>query len=166
MAPRDIIMVGASAGGFEAMQHLVEGLPPDFRASLFFVWHMALHKSSVLPQVLNRVNKIYASQVYDGELIEPNRIYVASPDHHLLVDRGRVRVTRGPKENRFRPAVDALFRSAAYAYGARVIGVDLTGALADGTAGLRMIKYRGGVAVVQDPLNNHLISRQVEESGE
>jgi two-component system, chemotaxis family, protein-glutamate methylesterase/glutaminase len=104
----------------------------------------------------------------DGEEIKTGRIYVALPDHHLLVEENRVRVTKGPKENRFRPAVDTLFRSAAYAYGARVIGVILSGALDDGTAGLWTIKQRGGMAVVQEPSDAELSSmpesalRQVE----
>jgi len=143
--------MGASAGGFEAFKQVVEALPADFQASVFIVWHMAPDIRGVLPQVLNRVNTIYAAHAYDNEPIEPNRIYVAPPDHHLLVERGRVRVTRGPKENRFRPAVDPLFRSAAYAYDQCVIGVILSGALDDGTAGLWTVKHRGGVAIVQDP---------------
>jgi two-component system chemotaxis response regulator CheB len=105
----------------------------------------------VLPEVLNRVNDIYAANGYDDEKIKPNRIYVAPPDHHLLVQDGRIRITHGPKENRFRPAVDPLFRSAAYAYGKRVIGVILSGALDDGTAGLWTVKHYGGAAIVQDP---------------
>src|SRR5262249_43628279 len=104
-----------------------------------------------LPQVLNRVNNIYAAHAYDNEPIESNRIYVARPDYHLLVNKGKVRVTHGPKENRFRPAVDPLFRSAAFTYTNRVIGVILSGALDDGTAGLWAVKHYGGMAVVQDP---------------
>lgn len=87
----------------------------------------------------------------DNDPIVFNRIYIAPPDHHLILENGYVRVTRGPKENRFRPAVDPLFRSAAYIYGSRVIGVVLTGSLDDGTAGLWTIKHRGGIAVVQSP---------------
>ncbi|HEX8637114.1 MAG TPA: chemotaxis protein CheB [Pyrinomonadaceae bacterium] len=153
MAAKNIIVIGASAGGFEAMKKIVAGLPRDFAASIFVVWHMAADIRGVLPQVLNRAATVRAAHADDGEAIVPNRIYVAPPDHHLLVERDRVRVARGPKENRFRPAVDPLFRSAAYAYGARVIGVILSGALDDGTAGLWMIKQRGGLAIVQDPLD-------------
>lgn len=153
MATRNIIVVGASAGGFEALKTLVGKLPRDFNASIFVVWHMSPDIRGVLPQVLNRAETIHAAHAYDNEPILPNRIYVAPPDHHLLVESGRVRVTRGPKENRFRPAVDPLFRSAAYAYNNQVIGVVLSGALDDGTAGLWTIKHRGGLAIVQNPLD-------------
>lgn len=152
METRNIIVIGASAGGFEALKKLVAGLP-QLQASLFIVWHMSPDIRGVLPQVLNRSGKINAAHAYDGEPIAPNRIYVAPPDRHLLVESGSVRVTRGPKENRFRPAVDPLFRSAAYTYGKRVIGVILSGALDDGTAGLWTIKHRGGLAIVQDPMD-------------
>jgi two-component system chemotaxis response regulator CheB len=151
MATRNIIVVGASAGGFEALKKLVAGLPADLEASIFIVWHMSPDVRGVLPQVLNRENTIYAAQPYDGEAIEPRRIYVAPPDRHLLIEKGRIRVTRGPKENRFRPAVDPLFRSAAYSYGSKVIGVVLSGALDDGTAGLWTVKHRGGLTIVQEP---------------
>lgn len=151
MESRNIIVIGASAGGFEALKTLVAALPADFAASLFIVWHMSPVVRGVLPQVLNRQNAIYAAHAYDQEPIQPNRIYIAPPDRHLLVADGHVRVTRGPKENHFRPAVDPLFRSAAYTYGKRVIGVILSGALDDGTAGLWLVKQRGGVAIVQDP---------------
>lgn len=109
MATRNIIVIGASAGGFEALKKPVGDLPADFEASIFIVWHMSPDVRRVLPQVLNNFDTIRAAHAYDNEPIEPNRIYVAPPDHHLLVENGRVRVTRGPKENRFRPAVDPLF---------------------------------------------------------
>lgn len=153
MATRNIIVIGASAGGFEALKKLGGDLPSDFEASIFIVWHMSPDVRGVLPQVLNRAGTVHAAHAYDGEEILPNRIYVAPPDRHLLIESGRVRVTRGPKENRFRPAVDPLFRSAAYAYNNRVIGVVLSGALDDGTAGLWTIKHRGGLAIVQNPLD-------------
>jgi two-component system chemotaxis response regulator CheB len=150
---RNIIVMGASAGGFEAFRRIVAALPADFSASIFIVWHMAPHIRSVLPHVLNRVNSIYTAHAYDNEEILPNRIYIAPPDHHLLIEEGKVRITRGPKENRFRPAVDPLFRSAAYTYGNRVVGVILSGALDDGTSGLWTIKDHGGIAVVQNPMD-------------
>ncbi len=151
MATRNIIVIGASAGGFEALKKLVGSLPKDLQASLFIVWHMSADIRGVLPQVLNRFETLHAAHAYDGEIIAPNRIYIAPPDRHLLIEKGRVRVTRGPKENRFHPAVDPLFRSAAYAYNNRVIGVILSDALDDGTAGLWTVKHRGGMAIVQDP---------------
>lgn len=153
-----IIVIGASAGGFEALKKIIKDLPPDFNASIFIVWHMSPDIRGILPQVLNRLNTIYAAHAYDKEEIKPNRIYVARPDHHLLIEEGRVRVTHGPKENRFRPAVDPLFRSAAYAYDKRVIGVILSGALDDGTAGLWTVKHYGGVAIVQDPMDAEVAS--------
>jgi two-component system chemotaxis response regulator CheB len=105
----------------------------------------------MLPEILNRAGKLKAKHPNDGEPIKLGKIYIAPPDHHLLLESDRIRLTKGPKENRFRPAIDPLFRSAAYSYGSRVVGVVLTGALDDGTAGLWAIKDRGGIAVVQDP---------------
>ena len=151
MAQRKIIVIGASAGGFEALKVLAGKLPADLEASIFVVWHMPADIRSVLPEVLNRHGSISAANAYDKEPIKPNRIYVAPPDRHMLVEKDHVRVTRGPKENRFRPAVDPLFRSAAHSYGRQAIGVILSGALDDGTSGLWSIKHFGGVAVVQDP---------------
>ena len=151
MAKKDIVVIGASAGGMQALQALAGGLPADLPAAVFVVWHLAPGVRSVLPMVLNRASRIPALYPNDGDPIEPGRIYVAPNDHHLLLERGYVRVAKGPKENRFRPAVDPLFRSAAYLYSTRVIGVVLSGALDDGTAGLWAIKMRGGTALVQDP---------------
>src|SRR5689334_23277097 len=148
-----IIVMGASTGGFEAFRKIISKLPADFNSSIFIVWHIAPDIRGILPQVLNNVSGIHAANAYDKEEIKPNRIYVAPPDHHLVVEQGRVRVTHGPKENRFRPAVDPLFRSAAYTYGNRVIGVILSGALDDGTAGLWTVKHFGGITIVQDPMD-------------
>lgn len=153
MELRNIIVIGASAGGFEAFKKLVAGFPEDWQASVFIVWHMAADVRGVLPQVLSRHTKMPVAHAFEGELIASNRIYIAPPDHHLVLEKDRVRVTRGPKENGFRPAVDPLFRSAAYTFGNRVIGVILSGSLDDGTAGLWTIKKYGGLAVVQDPLD-------------
>ena len=151
MAKKDIVVIGASAGGMEALQKLVSRLPGDLPASIFVVWHLSPGAKSILPSVLTKAGKLKAVHPKDGDRIEPGRIYVAPNDHHMLLEKGYIRVARGPKENRFRPAVDPLFRSAAYVYGPRVIGVVLTGALDDGTAGLWTIKLRGGTAVVQEP---------------
>ena len=145
----DIIVIGASAGGVEALTTLVQGLPADLAASLFVVLHVPQDSPSLLPTILNRHSLLPVQHPKDGDRIKPGQIYIAPPDRHLLVERGFVRVVHGPKENRHRPAVDPLFRTAARAYGPRVIGVILTGALDDGTAGLLAVKRRGGLAVVQ-----------------
>ena len=151
MATKDIVVVGASAGGMAALEKLVAGLPADLPAAVFIVWHLAPGVKSVLPAILGRSGPLPAAHPADGDPIRPGHIYVAPNDHHMLLERGYIRVTKGPKENRFRPAIDPLFRSAAYIYSTRTIGVVLSGALDDGTAGLWAIKLRGGTAVVQDP---------------
>jgi len=150
---RDIIVVGASAGGLPALKALVQSLPKDLPASVFVVSHLSPRTPSALPEILGRVGSLPAGVPQDGAPIERGRIYVAPADFHLLVEPERIRVVRGPRENRHRPAVDPLFRSAAWAHGPRVIGVDLSGSLDDGTAGLWAIKSSGGVTVVQDPVD-------------
>jgi two-component system, chemotaxis family, protein-glutamate methylesterase/glutaminase len=148
---RGIVTVGASAGGVEALTRLIRELPADLPAALFVVLHIPPTAPSMLPLILNRHSRLRAHHAKDGELIEAGMVYVAPPDRHLLVKRGHVRLSRGPRENGSRPSVDPLFRSAAISYGPRVIGVVLSGNLGDGTAGLAAIKARGGIAVVQDP---------------
>src|SRR5947207_1989988 len=151
MARKDIVVVGASAGGMGALEKLAAGLPAGLPAAVFVVWHLSPGVRSVLPALMSKAGPLPAEHPKDGDPILPGRIYVGPNDHHMLLERGYIRVTKGPKENRFRPAVDPLFRSAAYIYGTRTIGVVLSGALDDGTAGLWAIKLRGGTAVVQDP---------------
>jgi two-component system chemotaxis response regulator CheB len=148
-----IIVIGASAGGFGPLKRIINGLPPDFQSPIFVVWHMSPDVRGILPQVLSRENSILAAHACNNEEIETNRIYVAPPDYHMLLENNKILITNGPKENRFRPAIDPLFRSAAYAFGNRVIGVVLSGALDDGTAGLWTIKQYGGLAIVQDPVD-------------
>jgi two-component system chemotaxis response regulator CheB len=148
---KDIIVIGASAGGIDALRVIAGGLPKDFPASIFVVVHTAPHAPGVLADILDRAGALPASNAVDRERIQPGRFYIAPPDRHLIIEPNRVRLTRGPKENRFRPAVDPLFRSAAQVYGPRVIGVILTGNLDDGTAGLWAIKQLGGTTIVQDP---------------
>ncbi len=151
MLGHDIIVIGTSAGGLKALSAIFSGLPTQINAVFFVVQHLAADKPSILPQILEDVGSFPASHPTDGEKIQPGRIYIAPPDYHLLVNDGLMRVVRGPQENRFRPAIDTLFRSAARTYGSRVVGVILTGYLDDGTVGLQAVKTRGGVAVVQDP---------------
>jgi two-component system chemotaxis response regulator CheB len=158
MSGHDIIVVGASAGGVEALVQLVRNFPPDLPAAIFVVLHIPAHSTSVMPRILNRsVQKhqgasLQAEHAQEGEEIVHGRIYVAPPNQHLLVKNGGyIRLGRGPKENSHRPAVDPLFRTAAQVYGRRVVGVVLSGTLDDGTAGLAAVKQQGGVALVQDP---------------
>jgi two-component system chemotaxis response regulator CheB len=151
MSGRDIVVVGTSAGGVEALRALVGGLPANFPGSVFIVMHTAADSPGVLAQILDRAGPLSAAHASNRERIRPGRVYVAPPDMHMLLEPGVVRLTRGPRENRFRPAVDPLFRSAAAVYGPRVVGVILTGGLDDGTSGLSAVKRLGGVALVQDP---------------
>ncbi len=151
MLPRDIIVIGASAGGLETCKRLVSLLSPEFRGSIFIVIHLPSNGVSLIPEILSKNGPIPAINPEDGTLIEPGRIYVAPPDYHMLLKRGHIRLVSGPEENYSRPAVDPLFRSASASYGSRVVGVVLSGNLDDGTTGLKIIKKRGGIAVVQDP---------------
>jgi two-component system chemotaxis response regulator CheB len=150
VATHDIIVIGASAGGVEAISTVVAQLPRDLRAVVLVVLHVSRGRS-VLPEILTRAGRLPAVHPNDGDRLEYGRIYVAPPDHHLTVESGKARVVHGPTENGCRPAIDPLFRSTARAYGPRVIGVVLTGALDDGTAGLAAVKEAGGLAIVQDP---------------
>jgi two-component system chemotaxis response regulator CheB len=147
----DIVVVGASAGGTEALSELVSGLPADLPAAIFIVLHVHPASSGTLPELLSRRGPLRAVNAIHGEPIVPGQIYLAPADNHLTLRPGFMQVVRGPKENGHRPSVDALFRTASTAYGPRVIGVVLTGHLDCGTAGLLSIKARGGKAIAQDP---------------
>jgi two-component system chemotaxis response regulator CheB len=148
---RHVVVVGASAGGLECLVRIAGDLSPDLPASVFVVLHVSPGGPSALPAILSRSGRLPAEHARDGEAIEPGRIYVAPPDHHLLLEPGVMRLVQGPRENRVRPAIDVLFRSAAAVYGPRVIGVVMSGYLDDGATGLLAIKRQGGIAVVQDP---------------
>jgi two-component system chemotaxis response regulator CheB len=144
-------VVGASAGGIEALRTLCGALPPDLPAAVFVVLHIGAGSLNVLPGILGRSGSLPATSAVDGEPIRQGHIYVAPADHHLFLHPESVHITRGPKEHHFRPAIDPLFRSAAAVHGARVIGVILSGTLGDGALGLRAVKNAGGLAIVQDP---------------
>jgi two-component system, chemotaxis family, protein-glutamate methylesterase/glutaminase len=148
---RDIVVIGASAGGVQALDQLVERLPPELPAAVFVVLHLSAGGRSVLPSILERMGPLPAAVPDEQQLPDRGHIYVAPPDRHLLLVGQEVRLTGGPRENGHRPAIDPLFRSAARTFGPRVIAVVLSGTLDDGAAGSRMVRDRGGVVIVQEP---------------
>jgi two-component system, chemotaxis family, protein-glutamate methylesterase/glutaminase len=149
---RSVVVIGTSAGGLQALDELFGQIPSGLPASFLVVQHMAPEASAgALLRRLGRHRSFQCRLASDGEVFKAGRVYIAPPDYHLLVKGNRLLVTKGARENRYRPAVDPLFRSAAVSHGSRVIGVILTGLLDDGTAGLGTIKSCGGVTVVQDP---------------
>jgi two-component system, chemotaxis family, protein-glutamate methylesterase/glutaminase len=151
MQQRDIVVVGASAGGVEALAEFVHGLPDTLPAAVFVVLHLPADAMSYLPRILDRAGPLPAAHAADGEAIYPGRVYIAPPNHHLIVDGRTIRLTVGPRVNNVRPSIDVLFRSAARAFDGRVIGVVLSGTLDDGTLGLEAIRLRGGVTIIQHP---------------
>jgi two-component system, chemotaxis family, protein-glutamate methylesterase/glutaminase len=146
---RDLVLIGASAGGLAPLRRIFETLPDTFPASVIVVHHVG--SSSILPQILDCAGALPVAHAENGQVIERSRVYVAPPGYHTLLHDDHILLSRGPRENFCRPSVDVLFRSAAANFGARVIGLVLSGALSDGTAGLRAIKRCGGLAVAQDP---------------
>lgn len=148
--PHPLVVIGASFGGVEALLALAAALPKDFPAIVAVVLHVG-PQPSILPELLSRAGALPARHPVDLEQPRPGVLYVAPPDHHLLVSPQGLRLSRGPKENHTRPAIDPLFRTAALHWGPDAIGVILTGQMDDGTAGLAAIKACGGTTVVQDP---------------
>ena len=151
MPQHDIVVIGASAGGISALKTIVSAFPADLPAAVFVAIHTTEDNPGRLPTLLNRVSKVPVLYAVNDTPVLPGRVYLARPGRHLVLDRNRIKLTLGPRENRHRPAVDVLFRTAAQAYGSRVIGVVLTGNLDDGALGLAEIKQRRGLALVQDP---------------
>lgn len=151
MRGKDIIVIGGSAGAIEPIRSILARLPKDFPAALFIVIHTSADSPGVLNSIFDSAGPLPAVFPNGEQKISRGRIYVGRPDHHLIIERGRVGSAKGPKENRFRPAIDPLFRSAAQTYGPRVIGIVFSGGLDDGTSGLWTVKQMGGTAIVQDP---------------
>jgi two-component system chemotaxis response regulator CheB len=148
---RDLVVVGASAGGVHALRAVVHGLPRDLDAAVLVVLHIPPGAPNALSNILAYSGPLPAVSARDAAPIERGHIYVAPAGQHMLVRDGRIGLSSGPAENGHRPAIDPLFRSAARYYGPRVIGVILSGSGSDGTAGLAAIAERGGIPVVQDP---------------
>lgn len=147
-----IFVIGASLSGIDALCELLSRLPANFPAPILITQHVASHSPGVLPHILSQAGHLPASHPEAGEAVLPGHIYVAPPDRHMmLLAKGYVMLSHGPRENLVRPAIDPLFRSAAVAYGPAVVAAVLTGQLDDGTAGLLAVKDNGGVAIVQDP---------------
>ena len=151
MANRDIVVIGGSAGCIEGLKQIIRAFPQDLAAAVFVVVHQAPRDRSFIAHILNSLNSVPAADAADGDRIVEGKIYVAPPDRHLLIGRDHLHLTRGPKEGLHRPSINITFRSAAAAYGSRVIGVLLSGMLDDGASGMWEIAHRGGVTIVQDP---------------
>jgi two-component system, chemotaxis family, protein-glutamate methylesterase/glutaminase len=151
MMNRDIIVIGGSSGATAPLKEILRRLPGDLPAAVFVVLHIPSQGIGVLSKVASAASRLPVVQAESGMVIEKGHIYLAAPDHHLLVHESQILLGRGPRENMVRPAIDPLFRSAALQYGPRVIGVVLSGLLSDGAAGLNAIKRCGGIALVQDP---------------
>lgn len=147
----DAVVLGASAGGIDALQRVLGGLPASFPVPILVVVHVSASGTSVLPQILSKAGRLRARHANDGDAFAPGEVYVAPPDHHLLVRKDAMAVSREAQENGHRPSVNVLFRSAARAFGPRLAAVVLSGSLDDGAAGLAAVQAAGGVAIVQDP---------------
>lgn len=145
-----IIVAGASAGGVEALKTFLKNLPIELNVAVLIVLHIPEHSKSRLSEILQRETDWKVSLAKDGETIESNRVYVAGSNAHMLVENNKIILGKGPKENRFRPSIDALFRSAAYNYRKRVVGILLSGSMDDGNSGLWTVKRLGGITIVQD----------------
>jgi two-component system chemotaxis response regulator CheB len=150
-ARRDVVVIGGSAGAVDALQMLVGDLPADLPAAVAVVVHGRATRGHNLPRLLAGRSGLPVTSAHDGEPLERRHVYVAPPGRHLLIQGDMLRLSYAAEENRTRPAIDPLFRTAAEAYGSRVIGVILSGNLDDGSAGLLAVRQAGGITLVQDP---------------
>lgn len=147
-----IIVIGASAGGIPAIKTVLSGLPDDLDAAVFIVLHVYSRSSAPnLAKIFQKYTSLVCTPGADGEMIQSGCLYIAPPSHHMMLKPGKVRINQGTRENKYRPSIDVLFRSAAVAYGAQVISIVLTGMLGDGTSGMSAIKRCGGICIVQEP---------------
>ena len=151
MATKRVVVLGGSSGSLEIVRRIASQLPAGLPAAVCVVLHTAPESPGVVPSIIGNTTALPTSSAETGMRLDNGHIYVAPPDHHLVIEPGRLRITRGPKENCFRPAIDPLFRSAGQVYGPAAIGVILSGDLDDGTTGLWALRQMGGVAIVQDP---------------
>src|SRR3954454_6486513 len=151
MQAKNVVVVGGSAGVIDGLRAFIEGFPADLNAAILLVTHLSTRGQNHIADLINRAGRLTAVDARDGQQLETATVYVAQPDRHLLVADGHIHLTRGPKEGLHRPSINLTFRSAAAAYGRRVIGVVLSGMLDDGAAGLWDIAAHGGVSIVQDP---------------
>jgi two-component system chemotaxis response regulator CheB len=151
MPHRDILAIGTSAGGFDALRFLARELPADFPACVLVVIHLSAEFDSALDKILSQAGRLPVSFAKDGEPARRGHIFIAPPKCHLLIDGDQLRLGRGPRENNSRPAIDPLFRSVALCCGPRGVGAVLTGTLGDGASGLQALQQCGGIAIVQDP---------------
>ncbi len=148
---KKVVVMGGSEGAFEALLQILPAVPADVPAAFFVVVHIPVDSTNYLPTLLERRSRLRAKPAKDGETMRAGAVYVASPDHHLTIEGTTIHVRRGPRENRHRPAIDPLFRTAVRSFGSNAIAVLLSGNLDDGSAGMLAIRMRGGIGIVQDP---------------
>ena len=157
--PFEIVAIAASAGGLTALTTVLRGLPDTFSASIVAVQHLDPRHRSLMAEIIGRHSKLPIHQAVHGSHVRPGHVYLAPPDHHLLINRdGSVNLTRTELVNFVRPSADLLFESVAASFGARAIAVVLTGSGRDGSMGVTAIKQRGGTVIAQDEASSEFFS--------